>query len=537
MSYQKTSSVLSQYLQRDITEKDQQKAREEEKNLNKQKEKKMKKIKNLEEKMIKEKKKINNKKSLKIEKLENEIVKKEKTVDKVKSKKSLNEKDKLRIKKLEDEIVKKNETIKDKRSLNEEDKLKIKEIENKIIKINENIELKPPPNSCTKHIFRPDKELISTLNRWFGCCRKTYNNAVKYINENFIEKKKKKINKDELKILRKECIEKEGGIPYDPKDNELRKAINAFKHPGRKNLLKFRSKKHMFRETFSIPHKHLKLNSGVYIELVNKILPFIKYDINIKNINYEVLISKTKTGIYSLNIPIRKPTVEKIVDTQNNLKVVSIDPGVRSPFTCYDPSGECFKISEDKIENLYEYCLERDEINSKISHLKNSKGKCNDSKSFSEKKHYRKICRKINRLILAGFKIQERINNLRKQFHYDSIKHLLGNYDVVILPEFKTKQMMKKEKRKLNEEGVRKLGLWSHYTFRQRLIQKSEFLGKHVIITDEDYTTKTCGNCGELNKITTEKEFTCKKCKINLDRDINASRNILLRFLSKLSLN
>ena len=94
---------------------------------------------------------------------------------------------------------------------------------------------------------------------------------------------------------------------------------------------------------------------------------------------------------------------------------------------------------------------------------------------------------------------------------------------------------MRKEKRKLNETQVRKLGLWKHYMFRQRLIQKAELKGKTVIETDEQYPTKTCGNCGKINYITVEKKFDCEECGQNLDRDINASRNILIRFLVKIT--
>lgn len=46
----------------------------------------------------------------------------------------------------------------------------------------------------------------------------------------------------------------------------------------------------------------------------------------------------------------------------------------------------------------------------------------------------------------------------------------------------------------------------------------------------EEYTSKTCGNCGELNeKLGSNKTFECQKCKIVIDRDCNGCRNILLK--------
>lgn len=75
---------------------------------------------------------------------------------------------------------------------------------------------------------------------------------------------------------------------------------------------------------------------------------------------------------------------------------------------------------------------------------------------------------------------------------------------------------------------------WAHYRFQQLLLHKQkEFPWCRVIICDEAYTSKTCGNCGFIhNKLGGSKEFKCPKCGLRADRDIHAARNILLRFLT-----
>ena len=87
---------------------------------------------------------------------------------------------------------------------------------------------------------------------------------------------------------------------------------------------------------------------------------------------------------------------------------------------------------------------------------------------------------------------------------------------------------------------------WSHYRFRQRFLHKiREYPSCQLIIVDEHYTSKTCGNCGKIYwKLGSNKTFNCPSCKVVMDRDIQAARNILLRFLtnytvrnSKLALN
>lgn len=53
-------------------------------------------------------------------------------------------------------------------------------------------------------------------------------------------------------------------------------------------------------------------------------------------------------------------------------------------------------------------------------------------------------------------------------------------------------------------------------------------------IIGEEYTTKTCGNCGTLeNNIGDKKEWSCKNCKVSFDRDINGARNIMLKYFTE----
>ncbi len=51
---------------------------------------------------------------------------------------------------------------------------------------------------------------------------------------------------------------------------------------------------------------------------------------------------------------------------------------------------------------------------------------------------------------------------------------------------------------------------------------------KFKVITEE-YTSKTCTGCGKINKsLGGKEEFKCGKCGIEIDRDLNASRNICI---------
>ena len=87
---------------------------------------------------------------------------------------------------------------------------------------------------------------------------------------------------------------------------------------------------------------------------------------------------------------------------------------------------------------------------------------------------------------------------------------------------------MKSKNRYLNRD----LNIYSHYLFKQRLLYKSKIRKVHVYNVTEEYTSLTCGNCGELNYgLGKSKVFNCPNCKIVIDRDYNGARNILLKHL------
>mmetsp|Transcript_9049 Transcript_9049/g.16704 ORF Transcript_9049/g.16704 Transcript_9049/m.16704 type:complete len:85 (-) Transcript_9049:115-369(-) len=81
---------------------------------------------------------------------------------------------------------------------------------------------------------------------------------------------------------------------------------------------------------------------------------------------------------------------------------------------------------------------------------------------------------------------------------------------------------------------------WAHYTFREMLQSKAElFPWVTVVECDETSTSKTCGNCGDVNpNLGSSKTFHYRDrgCGYAADRDINAARNILIRYLTIMGL-
>ena len=149
------------------------------------------------------------------------------------------------------------------------------------------------------------------------------------------------------------------------------------------------------------------------------------------------------------------------------------------------------------------------------------------SKKDLEKNNKKK--KKLNDIIL---KLRRKIQNIQTDTHYKIANFYCDNYDNVVIPQFGSKEMVKKQNRVINSKVVRKMNTISHGKLLQKLKTKAEEKNTKVIIQEESYTTKTCGNCNFLqDDIGGKRKWTCSSCNFTHDRDINAARNILRKYL------
>lgn len=122
-----------------------------------------------------------------------------------------------------------------------------------------------------------------------------------------------------------------------------------------------------------------------------------------------------------------------------------------------------------------------------------------------------------------------KIKNLIDNLHFKTIKYLTDNYKTIIIPIFESQEIVKINKSKKFRSTLLSL---QHFTFRQRLLDKSKISKCDVIVCTEEYTSKTCGNCGNIkNNLGSKEIYNCDKCGISIDRDINGARNILIKQL------
>lgn len=169
-------------------------------------------------------------------------------------------------------------------------------------------------------------------------------------------------------------------------------------------------------------------------------------------------------------------------------------------------------------------------------------------KVYSKRRHYAKVkiamdknMKVINPRTLLDFinvekarvtkaKSQKRLANKRKDFLHKLSTNLVKTYDIIVIEDLKSKNMMK------NHKLAKAIGNASWYEFRTMLEYKCKWYGKQLIIVSSHYTSQECSNCHHNSgeKTLDIREWTCDNCGVHHDRDINAAKNILTKGLKTL---
>ena len=128
-------------------------------------------------------------------------------------------------------------------------------------------------------------------------------------------------------------------------------------------------------------------------------------------------------------------------------------------------------------------------------------------------------------------KLWYRLNNQVKSIHAEVIAHLVNSYNFISLGKLDVSSFRSGDTQKSTNRWLR---LYRHFDFRTKLLARIEGEGRHirVEITDERYTSKTCGVCKKLHdRLGASETFHCPHCNFSCHRDVNGARNILLRAL------
>jgi putative transposase len=438
--------------------------------------------------------------------------------------------------------------------------------------------------STTKTIkcrIYPDDKQIKILNTWFNECIKIYDFCVeKYnIDKKYFETMSKF---DKVKVFNDIYGDEVKDAPYDMLSDEVGVFFSNLKSCNtnlkNKNIKHFKltSKDVSGSQSTFIPKTCIK-KDGFYLSLLGK----MKGMNNIKNVDLtkicdsRLLIDKSKEkNEYYLCIPY----FEKSKVNKNKMRIVALDPGEKVFQSYFSEFGygqiginmrNKILAIEKKIRR-YQRILSQKRNDNKLvdgkslrEHKKtriiakyNKKGKKFVERSLRKNsilKNKRHIKNKIR-------KCYGKIKNMVKELHNKTALYLVKNYERILLPKFETQNMLRKKKfnkeyfnkveaekgeeeckkeikrvykqRRLNGRVKFVLNSLSHYKFKMHLSNKCREYGSELTEVTEEYTSKTCTNCGIQSENYNNRQKSCK-CGYKINRDINGARNILIKNIKK----
>ena len=311
--------------------------------------------------------------------------------------------------------------------------------------------------------------------------------------------------------------------------NKKKKSSQAFNHSAYSKL-GFKSRKYK-KQTFSHPRMGKK---GVCFDSLGKIKVTEKLPDECYGKNVKVTMDHGRWFIcVQKNIVVKGNHLgctesqgqDKMV-AEKEVKVIALDPGSRTFITGFnehevmvygkDYSVKCLLPLAKNMRKLYS-------LREKLSQHKLYKTNLSDNPRWI-KDRLRFIEKNLNRL---ACKRQDRVNHLHRAVAYNIVR----NYDVIYLPDFETKPMVKTKGRKIGRKAVHDMLSLSHYKFKEFLLWTAKKYGKEVIIVNESYTSKTQSWNGIVNERLGSSRAMKDGTRI-IDRDINGARNIYLKHIS-----
>ena len=371
-------------------------------------------------------------------------------------------------------------------------------------------------NYTYKYRIYPTEEQKVIFSKHFGCCRFVYNYFLNREKEFYLNNKEDIESKrikghntafDNQKVLTQMKKQEEfswlkevGSHSLGITLKNLEIAYNNF-FKKRAKFPKFKKKSHY--QSYNIDNLTLYIEEGrVYIPKIKDGVKIIEH----RPLEGKILngtISKTADEKYFISITVEKEIEELPVETNK----IGLDLGIKDFAVISNGtkiSNPHFKKKEVKKLKKLQRALSRKQKNSR------RREKCRI-----------KLARKQNKIV-----------NKKNDFLHKLSSKLINENQVICLEDLNVKGMVK------NHRLAESISECSWFEFVRQLEYKAKWYGRTVVKIDRFFpSSKTCSNCGFIkdNLTLKEREWTCPKCGAELDRDLNASKNILKQGLNSLS--
>ena len=371
----------------------------------------------------------------------------------------------------------------------------------------------------------PDSVQKEFIIKQLGCCRLIYNKLLDYKKTQYIQNKQK-ISLSQLgKYLTNLKHQNEYLFLNDVYSRclnqsmmDLIKAYDNFfmSHNG---YPKFKSKKDTKQtcrfpiNVFNRPDYICKKIKGNRITLIKQLKNILfkcsKKDEIYLNHNqkyiHSVTLIKTSTNKYYLSICVDYNIIKQKekLDT-----VIGIDLGIKDFIV--DSNG-------NRYENKHFYKKQENKLK-KLQRQLSKKQKASNNR---------------DKLRIKLAKVHEKIKNQRLNYLHQITSKLVNENQIICIEDLNVSGMM------FNHKLAKSIQELSLFEFRRQLEYKCKWYGRDLVIIDRFYpSSKTCHNCKYIYKDLklSEREWLCPQCGKEIDRDYNASLNILDEGLRQLNL-
>ena len=348
-----------------------------------------------------------------------------------------------------------------------------------------------------KYRIYPDAEQMQFFAKCFGCVRFVYNRMLSDRIEHYNLTGKSLNNTPAQYKSEFTWLKEVDSLALANAQMNLNTAYRNFFRDKSNGFPKFKSKKN---NNFSYTTNNQK--GTVYVENGYIKLPKLKSPVKIRQhrsfegVIKSCTISKAPSGKYHISILV-ETEIQKLPASDMR---VGIDVGIKD-FAVLS-NGESYKNPK---------------------HLRKSEKRLAKLQRDLSRKQIGSSNRNKARIKVA--KLHEKIANQRMDFLHKKSTEIIRENQAIVIEDLKVKNLMK------NHNLAKSIAEVSWSRFREMLDYKSRWYGRELIIAPPDYpSSQLCSDCGNRSSQTKNlacRIYVCSECGLEIDRDYNASLNLL----------
>jgi len=350
-----------------------------------------------------------------------------------------------------------------------------------------------------KYRLYPTVKQEVLLNKTFGCVRVVWNHNVEVFNkfDNNLTEQESSLTTTQLK-QKHEWMSEVSAAALQQKEMDFKTfKKNYFSKTRKKKIGRPSFKNRDSNQSYRLPNQKFTLNDDtIRLEKIGKIKLVLDRAVSIDCKFMSVTVSKNKCGQFFASVLVECEVLPK----PKTGKQIGLDIGLKMFLT-----GSDGIFTKPALQFLRESQAELKKAQRHLSRKKKGSRRCMKAK-------------------LKVARIHNKIANQRKTYIHQVTAELVAEYDFIAIEDLNVAGMLK------NHKLAKSISDASFSLFYNTLSYKAAWYGKEVVKVDRWFaSSKTCSCCGWVDENLTlaDRVFHCKACGLILDRDLNASRNIL----------